>query len=108
MSPPKKSIVLVDEVYLKDFDGTDATLQSQDDIKAKAQSIATAALPTIVGRAIEIVKASKNERNVIEAMKFLKTLSDGEVKAKQIEGAVKKFSNDELLNALEGEIEDVE
>lgn len=104
----KTSIVLVDEAYLKDFDGGDAMVLPQDEIKAKVQHVATASLPTLLERAIQIVKSSDSEKSVIEAMKFIKSLAEGEVKAKQVEGLAKKLTNEQLLNTLEGQYEDVE
>lgn len=104
----KTAMVLVDEAYLKDFDGGDAMVLPQDDIKAKVQHVATASLPTLLERAIKIVKTSQSEKSVIEAMKFIKTLSEGEVKAKQVEGIAKKLTDEQLLNTLDGQYEDVE
>lgn len=104
----KTSIVLVDEAYLKDFDGGDAMVLPQDEIKAKVQHVATASLPTLLERAINIVKNSDSEKSVIEAMKFIRSLSEGEVKTKQIEGLAKKLTDEQLLNALDGQYEEVE
>jgi hypothetical protein len=104
----KNSIVLVDEAYLKDFDGGDALILPQDEVKAKVQHVATASLPTLLDRAIQIVKCSPSEKTVIEAMKFIKSLSEGETKAKQVEGLAKKLTDDQLLKELDGQYEDVE
>lgn len=104
----KGKIVLVDEVYLKDFDGSDAMLKDQDSMKAKVQSVATAALPTLLAKAIEIVKSGKNNRDAIEAMKFIRSLSDGETKGKTVESIAKKLSNDDILETLDGQFEDIE
>jgi hypothetical protein len=104
----KNSIVLVDESYLKDFDGSDAMALPQDEIKAKVQHVATASLPTLLERAIQIVKTSDSEKSVIEAMKFIRSLSEGETKAKQVEGMARKLTDEQLLNTLDGQYEDVE
>lgn len=104
----KNQVVLVDEAYLKDFDGADALVVSQDELKAKAQQVATASLPTLIARAVQIVKNSKNDLAVINAMKFIKSISDGEVRGKQVDGMAKKLSDTDLLNTLEGQYEDVE
>jgi len=107
MTTKKPAIVVVDqETYLKDLEGNDALLQSQEEIKGQVQRHATASLPTLYARAMAIVKHSKNEKVTLEAMKFIKSLSDGETIAKTVNRAAKKFSDSELLEELDGEIVD--
>lgn len=89
-----------DRPVLVDLDGNDALSQSQDEIKYQVQRFATAALPALFQKALFVALKSKNEKNVLEAIKLIKTFSDGEFKEKAIEGQAKKLSDDEILKKL--------
>lgn len=97
-----KKIVAVDKPFLQDFDGSDAMLQSADDMKDRCVTFASQAMPEVLRKMLFIVQNSKNEKAVIEASKVIKLISDGQVKGKPVINAVKKYSNEDLAEVLSG------
>lgn len=99
----QNKLIPVDQPFLTDFDGSDALAKNQEEMKDKVVHFATASMPEVLMRALKIINESKNERNVLEAMKLVTQISNGVVKGKSIEGAVRKFSNDNLDEVLNGQ-----
>ena len=91
----------IDRHTLTDLEGNDALSQSQDEIKHQIQKYSTAALPALLQKALSIALNSKNEKNVIEAIKLIKTFSEGQFAEKVIEGQAKRLSDSEILKKLE-------
>jgi hypothetical protein len=93
-------IVATDRPFLTDVDGTDAMVKDTQVLKDNVVRFATAALPEILRKCIFIATNSKNEKSVIEAAKFIKSVSDGQVSGKAIEAATKKYSNEQIAEVL--------
>lgn len=101
-------IVKVDnESSLYDLDGNDALLQAPEDVRDHVKKFAIATLPKLYVKALALVENGKNEKTVLEAMKFIKSLADGEVKGKQI-NAFAKVSDKDITDILSssGDIQD--
>ena len=94
-------VVAVDRPVLVDFEGNDALGQSEDEIKFQIQKYATAALPSIFVRALAIATQSTNHKNAIEAMKLIKSMSEGTFSGKVVESAAKKIQDADLEKELE-------
>lgn len=108
-TPPKvEQIVAVDRPSLTDLDGNDALLVAPPEIRAQVHRAAIASMPLVYRTALAILTKSKNEKMVIEAMKFLRELSEGEISAKSIDAAVKTLTDEEILAKLDGRFEDVD
>ncbi len=90
----------IDRPTLVDFEGNDALSQSPDDIKHQIQRYSTAALPALLQKALTIALSSKNEKNVLEAIKLIKTFSEGQFAEKAIEGQAKRLSDSEIIEKL--------
>ncbi len=90
----------IDRPTLVDFEGNDALSQSPDEIKHQIQRYSTAALPALLQKALTIALQSKNEKNVLEAIKLIKTFSEGQFAEKVVEGQAKRLSDSELLQKL--------
>jgi len=103
------AVIAVDKPFLTDLNGNDAMLQSPAVIRQQVQNAALASLPEIYLRAMKFVKESKNEKTVLEAMKFIHQLGAGEIKAKHVESVAKQLSDAEILEKLskdfEGEVD---
>lgn len=95
-----------EEARLLDMEGKDAVLESPADTQRQVHRYAIAALPELFRRGLLLVRTSKNEKNVIEAMKFLHQLALGKVDGKQVDGIAKRLTDAELEKELEGEIVD--
>jgi len=103
MAKKTEQMVAVDKPLLTGFDGGNAMLQSPEDNRQQAQSFALAALPMALRLAVFMLQHSKNEKTQLEAMKFIKTVADGEIKPKDISRAVKSYTDEELAEVLSGE-----
>lgn len=86
-----------------DFDGNDALLKDELELKQQVQHFAQSAMPEILRKALQIVSSSTSAKDVIQASKFIKSIADGQVpKAKVINGIVKKLSDVDLNTELQG------
>lgn len=86
---------------LVDLDGNDALAQDGDTVKRSVKKFATAALPLLLVRALNIVQHSKGkDREIMEAMKFIRSLADMSVTARQVKGQMERLSDEELAEVL--------
>lgn len=88
--------------HLLDFDGNAALNRAPEDLKQEVQTYAIASLPEIMRKMVFIVMNSKSNKDIIEAAKFVKSIADGEIKAKSINEMAKKWSDEELGEVLNG------
>jgi hypothetical protein len=109
MKKPVKEIVITENrAYLTDMEGNDALMASSEDTKIQVQRYASASLPLLFRKAVYIIENDESSRNVIEAMKFVKTLADGDTQAKSVESFAKRVSDKDLVEALSGDLEEIE
>lgn len=101
-------VVIDNEVHLLDLNGDDPFLKSEQELLAQVQRHSVASLPFLYSRAMGICKYSKNEKSVLEAMKFIKSLADGKHTEKHVDSIAKKMTNDELEKELANGFEDQE
>lgn len=103
---PKDVIVVqTDRPTLIDLNGNDALLLSSPELRTQVQRAAIATMPVVYTRTLHIIRTSKNEKCVLEAMKFMKDLSEGEISAKNIDAAVRSMTDEEILSKLEGKFD---
>lgn len=105
---PKEIVVPNDETFLTDFEGNDALLQEPENLQISIQRYATATMPILYARALQLVQHSKNERTVLAAMDFIRKLSEGPLKARTIDAITKTMSDEDINKILDKAPKDID
>lgn len=97
-----------EDTILLDIEGRPALEQSPVEIQRQVHRYAVAAMPELFRKSMVLIRTSKNEKTVVEAMKFVQSLAQGRISDKAVKSIAAKLTDGEIEKELEGELLDDE